>query len=80
MERSGVTGKAWYIIIESRRDDTVVQDIASTTEASIRDAEGIGQSLSVHSASLHTRLEHSALFRLVHEVFHLNSSALIRPI
>ena len=44
------------IVIELWRDDSVVQDIASTTEASLRDAEGIEQSLAVHSASLHTRL------------------------
>ena len=31
-------------IIESRRDDSVVQNIASTTEASRRDAEDIGSS------------------------------------
>ena len=58
-----------YIIIESRRDDSVVQNITSTTEASLRDAEGIGPSLSVHSASLHTRLEHSASSGLVHQIF-----------
>ena len=55
-KRSGRTGMI-HNIIESRRDDSVVQDITSTTEASLRDAESIGQPLSVHSASLHTRLE-----------------------
>ena len=34
----------------------MVQNVASTTEASLRDAEGIEPSLSVHSASLHARL------------------------
>ena len=58
----------------------MVQDIASTTEASLRDAEGIGPSLSVHSAALHTRLRRSTSFGLVHQALSLNSTALVRPI
>ena len=34
----------------------MAQNVASTTEVSLRDAEGIEPSLSVHSASLHARL------------------------
>ena len=49
-----------------------MQDIASTTEASLRDAEGIGPSLSVHSAALHTRLGHRAPSGLVYQAFLLN--------
>ena len=58
----------------------MVQDIASPTEASLRDAEGIGPSLSVHSAALHARLRRSTSFGLVHQALSLNSTALIRLI
>ena len=78
-KRSGRTGMI-HNIIESRRDDSVVQDIASTTEASLRDAEGIGPSCPVTPLRSITGYNTARPPDLSLKTSQLNSTALIRLI